>query len=869
MLGYHLFRHRHPQAWVLLIPQSQYSRDYGPTLKLNSQLSAHSFRHLLSTTTRGHSYSQAQEVAQDTGPLRPGVVTWTDRLDLKGSEHLQNSGNPDKSADPKYSRHSIPLDPLKLVSQTRKLLDNSAPDAPLAYVRAATSLGKVDPTACWNELISYAMETGDVIGAYKHFNDMKKRGCFPNNHTYTILLSGLALPHNVKSPNALARGLATYRALRERSMGTKGGQGNAEWNLIHTNAILKLCSRVGAIDEIWAIVHELPEKGKNSADQRTYTSLLNCLRQKRGPGGRPEFHSSAEIWDPNTLDIVERRKIEQSVDDADRLWGGLLTRSIQGNFEIDEELFCAMARLRLSSTRPRDWGKVFEMMDEVLQVPNFYSDAISVPTSKRIETRTTSLNIFEPKTSIFGVLLDTLELVHASPTVTKAYWDYFTTVLRVNPDLENHHSYLRALRRSVDGQTAALLIENMVERATDMLNSLLKKSTGKARRPHITLKERDPPPLPTVSTFTIALSCCKRRTTSGSMTSAPKHSYIYPWAVRILNAFDSLYILLTSPSLPRPEPTSGTSSASYHYQSKASTIANTESVCKIYTKFLEAAKFLAAQDPQVAKQALRRVTTVSEPDDEQQHLHGKNKNQEHTKKIMNPPDLPTLLTSSKPPPPHATAFGHTLLSLAHTLLDDSRSQWGHGERENLLGNIRTLSGMLRQQQQKQPRNDSKTDLFSTPEPSDDDEEVYFRTKKRDTPLSEYPADAWEPSSRRDRESKRSQKWGKRAKVGAVGSASKVVHYKMDLDDHHHHQREASPPCRPSPARAIDTHDRLTSQKTRPLQDLNHTSTPSFGRVWDGSGKPPVDRKRRRTAPPPPVNSHHGIVTQGLRSNKRW
>ena len=808
-------------------------------MKLNSRLSTHSLRRLLSTTSL---YSQAQGTAQGCGFLKPEVLTWMDRLDFKRTNHQQN---PDKPTNPKYSislqdhrslkdpphRQSIPLDPVKLVSETRRLLGeaptraSAANNLPLAYVRAATSLGKVDPTASWNELISHAMEMGDVVGAYKHFNDMKKRGCFPNNHTYTILLSGLALPHNARSPNALARGLATYRSLRERSMGTKGSQGNAEWNLIHTNAILKLCSRVGALDEVWAIVHELPEKGKNSADQRTYTSLLNCLRQKRGPGGRPESHLNAEPWDLNKIDIVERRKIEQSVDDAERLWGGLLTRSIQGSFEIDEELFCAMARLRLSSTRPRDWGKVFEMMDEVFQVPNFYSDSTSAPTSKKKGTHTMLLNVPEPKTSTFGVLLDSLELVHASPTVAKAYWDHFTTILRVSPDLENYHSYLRALRRSVDGQTAALLIENMVERATRMLNPLLNNLTSEAWRTPISPGKRDPPPLPTVSTFIIALSCCKRLTTSGSATSAPKHSYIYPWAVRILNTFDSLYGLLTSPYLPSPKRTSRTSSASYHYQPKASSIASAESACKIYTKFLGVAKFLTAQDPQVAKQALRRATT---PDSEQQ---SHSKDQESTKTVMSPPDLPTLLTSSKPPPEYATAFGYTILSLAHTLLDDSRSHWGHGEREKLLKNIQILNCLLGQ---RQPRNESKTNGLTTLEPSDKE---YFRTGKRDITLLEDPADAWEPSSRRDREAKRCQKWGKRAKVGAVGSASKTVHCKIDLDDYQ--QGEASSPGRPHWARKTDIHDRLTPQKPHLSKEIHATiHTPQKRSAYGTSVTPP-------------------------------
>ena len=673
---------------------------------------------------------------------------------------------------------------------------------PLTYVRAATSDGKTDTTAAWNELISYAMNTGDPAGAYKHYNDMKKRGVSPNSHTYTILISGLALTHNAKHPTSLPRALATYRALRDRERDSKGGKGRAEWNLIHTNAVLKVCSRVGALEEMWQIVGELPEEGKNSADAKTYTSLLNGLRQMRGPGGRPDWSKAepelkdglGDRWDPSRLDITECQRIEEIVDDAERMWGGLLTRYANGRLAIDEELICAMARMRLSSTRSRDWYKVFSMMEELYGIPNFHAGdnkAIPIEAGK---ARWSPPGAPKAKTATLMVLLEAAEHVHASPTVIKANWDHFTQALRVNPDLENHHGYLRALCRSREGQAAADLVEVMVKNAIKVLDKLSIKASSSGRRKPTDRGQTkifaplsapgayvDYPPIPIQKTFTIALSCCKRLTTTGAVTSAPKHSYMYSNVLRILNAFDSLYMKLSS--LPAAQPGTATSPASYHYQFPVSqTILSQRTACSVYTKFLETAKVLAVQDPQVAKQALKRVTSVPEEEEAKWGKKSPPPKRKDDKPPALPPHLPTLLSASKTPPPHATTLAETLLQLAMDVLIDPRAKWGHGEREALGGNTEILKAVLGKESPKsnsfEKENTWKGRSFEfsrTAQPE-------AMSGSKGVENEEDSAMAWRPDSARDRGKKRMDAWGMRAKVGAIGEASKLKHHKPDFEE---------------------------------------------------------------------------------------
>ncbi|KAF8427824.1 hypothetical protein EV426DRAFT_369923 [Tirmania nivea] len=807
------------------------------TVLSGPRLTAPRLRGLLSTCTPRTSAAQPEAVTEDGRHIRPGSITLQDRLAFRQSHALQKSqlptslsmsSPPESSKSPKASpvlqsspppRLTFSEDPAKLAAQTKCLLavaaSNPSPEArlvPLTYVRAATSAGKTDPTAAWNELISYAMQTGDSAGAYKHYNDMKKRGVSPNSHTYTILISGLALPHNAKHTTFLPRALATYRALRDRERDSKGGRGKAEWNLIHTNAILKVCSRAGALEEMWQIVGELPEEGKNSADAKTYTSLINGLRQMRGPGGRPnrskaEPELKDERWDPRRLDIAECQRIEEIVDDAERMWGGLLTRYKNGKLAIDEELICAMARMRLSSTRSRDWYKVFSMMEELYGIPNFHAADGKVPSIGTGRARWSPPGAPKAETATLAILLETAEHVQASPALLKAYWEYFTQTLTVKPDLENHHGYLRALRRSREGQAAADLVELMVQNAIKALDkpSNTKAPSSGRRKPgdwDRTKKFAFPsaseaytsfPPIPIQKTFTIALSCCKRLTTTGAATSTPKYSYMYANVVRILNAFDSLYMKLSS--LPPAQPGMATSPASYHYQfPESQAILSHETACNVYLKFLETAKVLAAQDPQVAKQALRRATSAPE---EEEATGGKKPSppkKVDDKFLALPPHLPTLLSSSRTPPPHAIALAEKLLRLAMDTLKEPRAKWGHGEREALSRNTEMLKALLGKKtlgSNFSEENILKRRSFASSRTAQPEawNAWYLRAKQREAmgggegvEIEEDSAAAWQPDSARDRGKKRMDAWGMRVKSGVIGEARRLKHHKPNFEE---------------------------------------------------------------------------------------
>ncbi|RPB23518.1 hypothetical protein L211DRAFT_849775 [Terfezia boudieri ATCC MYA-4762] len=766
-----------------------------------------------SASSRLPSRSPSSSSASSRLPSRPPSSP-------SASSRLPNSRPVPKSKNFPQSRLTVSEDPAKLAAQTKRLLDVAASNpstearlVPLTYVRAATSAGKTDTTAAWNELISHALDTGDPMGAFKHYNDMKKRGVSPNNHTYTILISGLALPQNVKHATSLPRALATYRALKDRERDSKGGRGKAEWNLIHTNAILKVCSKAGAVEEMWQIVRELPEEGKNSADAKTYTSLINGLRQMRGPGGRPYWsnaepelkHELGDRWDPRRLDIAECQRIEETVDDAERMWGGLLTRYTNGKLTIDEELICAMARMRLSSTRSRDWHKVFSMMEELYGIPNLLTGDGKGPPIGAGKARWSPPGAPMAQTATLGVLLAAAEHVQASPTVVKAYWDHFTQTLRVNPDVENYHGYLRALRRSREGQVAADLVEAMVKNAIESLDKLSNTKGPSSRRrnpgdrsqnkkfvPHSASEAYTGlPPIPILKTFTIALSCCKRLTTTGAATSTPKHCYMYANVVRILNAFDSLYKKFSS--LPPIQP--GTATSPDSYQSASQAILSQETACRVYTKFLETAHVLAGQDPQVAKQALKRATSPPEEEEVKRGKKPPSPKTAHAEPPALPPHLPTLLSSSRTPPPHATTLAETILRLAVDALKEPRATWGHGERDELVRNTEMLKVVLGKKspgpnpfQEKITRKERSFASSSTAQPEAWNAR-YIRAKQRGAmggdegvENAEDSATAWQPDSARDREKKRMDAWGLRAKVGAIGEASRLKHHKLDFEE---------------------------------------------------------------------------------------
>jgi hypothetical protein len=101
-----------------------------------------------------------------------------------------------------------------------------------------------------------------------------------------------------------------------------------EPQIIHTNAVLKVCARCKDVDSMWSIVSRLPLNGPNAPDAITYTTLLNGIQESR------------------------------EVEDGMRVWAGILSRWSNGKLWVDEDLACAMGRVLLAGEKSGHWREV-------------------------------------------------------------------------------------------------------------------------------------------------------------------------------------------------------------------------------------------------------------------------------------------------------------------------------------------------------------------------------------------------------------------------------------------------------------------------------------------------------------------------------
>lgn len=330
---------------------------------------------------------------------------------------------------------------------------------------------------------------------------MKKRKIQPDSYTFTILLNGIS--NYAHFGQSLERALHIYSSL-------SSPKSPVPPNIIHTNIVLEVCARAGDLDSMWNIVGRLPVKGPNAPNTITYTALLNGIYYDRSKGQK---HSDVE--------------------DARRVWAGVLSRWAKGQLWIDEELTCAMGRLLLMGSREDDWKEVFFVVEQVFGIkslvdrpppkkitvdtiymeysgnPIKYPTLETAPTTtaesptqvdddvQQLSTPDVAVTSYDPSfstrprpgNSTLSLLLQACAELKDHPTALK-YWTTLTNPpFSVIPDLENYHDHLRILRRFRSGPEALSVVESMRVR-------------------------------PTSKTIYIALSACKRSGRSKNYTSA-------------------------------------------------------------------------------------------------------------------------------------------------------------------------------------------------------------------------------------------------------------------------------------------------------------------------------------------------------------
>ncbi|PGH27061.1 hypothetical protein AJ80_01247 [Polytolypa hystricis UAMH7299] len=344
-------------------------------------------------------------------------------------------------------------DRVLLVERTKQILRDGEYEKALELVRAAQKSG-IDCIAAWNALLGWHMENGESTMAFKLFNDMKKRGRKPNAQTYTVMLNGYA---QSPSPSAVRAAMSLYESL--------DSDANTKASVIHTNALLTVCSRKNDMDALWEIAGGLAETGPNAPDARTYTILLNAIRMSA--------ENEVSRYDEKSQDdgIMEVRVA--AVEEGKQLWADIVRRWKAEELTLDQPLVSAMGRLLISPGRPSDCNDVLALINQATGADFDFANHLmgrldSVRASKEgrqngdvpaTESTPATSNVFEPivmhggkKPQFVEPTNDELSLLmdaftRGRASIGRKLWNALTgEKFNIEPDSESFHQYLRFLR---------------------------------------------------------------------------------------------------------------------------------------------------------------------------------------------------------------------------------------------------------------------------------------------------------------------------------------------------------------------------------------------------------------------------------------
>lgn len=257
-------------------------------------------------------------------------------------------------------------------------------------------------------------------------------------------------------------------------------------SIIHTNAVLQVCTRCRDIDALFGVAAKLPSQGAGAADNFTYSTILNAIRTA----------AIAGLADDTTETKVERKL--RATRRGRIVWAEIVGRWQGGGLRIDEELVCAMGRLLLASDSTRDCEDVFALVEQTMGIkrPNPRRSSprpvlsapsdLKAPSDHALERTTSSdgqLDIetpgsefntivkpnsrkalyIQPGRNTLSMLVDACVRLRYSAS-GQDYWTLLTDSegpYNVTPDSENIHMYLRLLRVQRASKLAAELVSNI------------------------------------------------------------------------------------------------------------------------------------------------------------------------------------------------------------------------------------------------------------------------------------------------------------------------------------------------------------------------------------------------------------------------
>lgn len=355
-------------------------------------------------------------------------------------------------------------DPLKHADHVRQTLRANQFDKALAMCRISSK--EMQVIVSWNHTIDYLLKRRELKFALKIYNEMKKRAQFPDSYTYVILLRGLAEPP--VHAETVAKAVSIYHSLAAPNS-------RVVQSVIHTNAALKVCARGYDMDSLWGVASKIPEKGPGAADNYTFTTILNAIREnvllEQGPNGA------------NDEDAIAQSR-QTAIEEGRRIWGDVVGKWRKGDLIVDENLTCAMGRLLLLGLRPRDWDDVLSLVEQTMNIPRMAAK-LGTPARKaeylslpRVVAKDAIPN--EEEEEMYGEFdkdlvkaprriggggsvayvkpgHNTLSLIMeaclkmVAPKVANDYWNLFVdpaSIYDISPDMDNLNSYMRLLRQS-------------------------------------------------------------------------------------------------------------------------------------------------------------------------------------------------------------------------------------------------------------------------------------------------------------------------------------------------------------------------------------------------------------------------------------
>ncbi|RAL11597.1 uncharacterized protein BO97DRAFT_435008 [Aspergillus homomorphus CBS 101889] len=245
------------------------------------------------------------------------------------------------------------VDPRRLADRVGRLLQGREIIMAAALLREAQKQGR-ECIVAWNHLLEYCMKQGATMAAYKFYTDMKKRGRKPSSYTYTIMLNGFSNKHLSDKEKNVDAAMRVYRSIEENP--------EIERDIIHSNAMLKVCWLLRDMDTLWRVAGDLPEDGPGSPDSYTYTIILRAIM------------SNLELVTrslPSRAIREHTEKRKAALTEGKRVWADVAYRWKKGQLEIDNHLVQAMAELLLNAYSDYNCYEVLALYNQTAGLPIF------------------------------------------------------------------------------------------------------------------------------------------------------------------------------------------------------------------------------------------------------------------------------------------------------------------------------------------------------------------------------------------------------------------------------------------------------------------------------------------------------------------